>query len=184
MIASFIRMHNTVFSKLEQMTTNWLPGLIARLAFASVLLLYFWTSFATKISPGSLGFLSISSNAYYQILPSIIDAAGNDVANVAFFPWKIIVFLGTYTEFLLPLLIVIGLFTRLASLSMIGFIAVQSFVDINFHDIGAEATGALFDRFPDAAILDQRLLWIVPLLFLVLKGAGSISLDAMLRKRA
>ena len=149
---------------------------------ASVLLLYFWSSFLTKISPGLLGFLSISSNAYYQILPSIIDAAGNDVANVAFFPWKIIVFLGTYTEFLLPLLIVLGLLTRLASLGMIGFIIVQSFVDVNFHEIGAEATGALFDRFPDAAIMDQRLLWIVPLSFLVIKGAGSLSLDALLTK--
>jgi putative oxidoreductase len=184
MLKTIIRMHNAAFTALETMTGNWLPSLVARLAFASVLGLYYWTSFQTKIGSGLFGFLNISDGAYYQILPSVIDAAGNDVANVAFFPWTIIVYLGTYCEFLLPVLVIIGLFTRLASLGMIGFILVQSFVDVVFHDIGAEATGAMFDRFPDAAIFDQRLLWMVPLVFLVIKGAGLISLDAVLSKRS
>lgn len=183
MFTAVIRMHHTAFSVLERLVGNWLPGLVARLAFASVLGLYFLTSFLTKIGSGPFGFLSIADGAYYQILPSIIDAAGNDVANVSFFPWTIIVYLGTYAEFLLPVLIILGLFTRLASLGMIGFIAVQSFVDIKFHEIGAEAIGTPFDRFPDAVILDQRLLWIVPLIFLIIKGAGAISLDTLLLRR-
>jgi putative oxidoreductase len=183
MFTSIIRIHNAAFSTLERFTANWLPSLVARLAFASVLSLYYWTSVHTKIGSGLLGLFKISDVAYYQILPSIIEAAGNDVANVAFFPWKIIVYLGTYAELLLPILIVLGLFTRLASLGMIGFIIVQSIVDVWFFDIGKEATGAMFDRFPDAAIFDQRLLWIVPLIFLIIKGAGSISLDALLSKR-
>lgn len=183
MFATMIRLHNAVFTLIEQSTGNWLPGLFARAAFASVLALYFWSSFLTKISAGPLGFLSVADGAYYQILPSVIEAAGNDVANVAFFPWTVIVYLGTYAECLLPLLIITGLFTRLASLGMIGFIAVQSFVDVVFHGIGAEATVAMFDRFPDAVIFDQRLLWIVPLVFLVIKGAGQVSLDGVLSKR-
>ena len=183
MLTSIIRMHNAAFSALETTIGNWLPSLFARFAFASVLGLYYWTSFQTKIGSGLFGFLNIADGAYYQILPSVIDAAGNDVANVSFFPWTIIVYLGTYAEFLLPVLIMLGLFTRLASLGMIGFIIVQSFVDVVFHDIGAEATGAMFDRFPDAAIFDQRLLWVVPLVFLVIKGAGAASLDALLSKR-
>ena len=39
-----------------------------------------------------------------------------------------------------------------------------------------------FDRFPDAAILDQRLLWLVPLVFVVIRGAGYVSLDALLER--
>ncbi len=183
MITSLIRIHNAAFSTLERLTTNWLPGLFARFAFASVLAVYYYSSVQTKIGSGLFGLFKISDAAYYQIAPTIVDAAGNDVANVAFFPWTMIVYLGTYAELLLPVLIILGLFTRLASLGMIGFIAVQSFVDVMFHDIGAEATGAMFDRFPDAAILDQRLLWIVPLVFLIIKGAGSISFDALISKR-
>ena len=39
-----------------------------------------------------------------------------------------------------------------------------------------------FDRFPDAAILDQRLLWLVPLVFVVIRGAGYVSLDTLLKR--
>ena len=39
--------------------------------------------------------------------------------------------------------------------------------------VDAGTIGALFDRFPDSVILDQRLLWIFPLAYLVVKGAGA-----------
>ena len=97
--------------------------------------------------------------------------------------WGLIVLLGTYSEFLLPLLIVLGLFTRLSALGMIGFIAVQTLVDITVHKVDAATIGALFDRFPDSVILDQRLLWIFPLVYLVLNGGGRISLDGLLASR-
>ncbi|WP_205853268.1 DoxX family membrane protein [Zhengella mangrovi] len=178
-----VGIHAAVFSRIEAIGDRWLLGLLARGAFASVLLFYYWSSAATKIGPGLTGFLSIADGAYYQILPPVIESAGYDTANVALFPWKIIVVLGTYAEFVLPLLVVLGLFTRIAALGMIGFVAVQSFVDVVFHGIGAEATGAVFDRFPDAVIADQRLLWVFPLLYLVFKGAGRVSLDALLGRR-
>jgi putative oxidoreductase len=78
---------------------------------------------------------------------------------------------------------VLGLFTRLAALGMIVFIAVQSYVDIAFHGADATTIGALFDRFPDAVISDQRVLWLMPLLYLVIKGAGVVSIDHLLARR-
>jgi putative oxidoreductase len=89
------------------------------------------------------------------------------------------VVLGTYGEFILPLLVVLGLFARIASLGMIAFIGVQTVVDVTVHKVGPETIGALFDRFPDAVILDQRLLWVFPLVYVALKGAGAISLDRL-----
>ncbi|NJR14159.1 MAG: DoxX family protein [Phyllobacteriaceae bacterium] len=181
MFSAAIRLHNTAFGAIERNAVSWLPGLFARFAFAAVLLVYYLNSFSTKIGTGPLGVFSVADNAYYQILPSVIEAAGYDVANVGL-GWKLVVWAGTYAELILPLLIVAGLFTRLASLGMMGFITVQSLVDVWLHKIGPEATGAWFDRFSDAAILDQRLMWFVPLVLLVIQGAGAISLDHLLAR--
>jgi putative oxidoreductase len=175
-------LHHRVFGFLERQGDTWLLGLIARFAFAAVLWFYFLNSAKTKVGDGFLGFFSISPGAYYQIALPAVEAAGGDVDAVAFFPWGLIVAMGTYAEFILPLLVVIGLFSRLAALGMIGFIAVQTFVDITVHQIGAESIGALFDRLPDSVIADQRLLWIVPLTVIILKGPGLLSVDALLTK--
>ncbi|MEM5474679.1 hypothetical protein WNZ14_23405 [Hoeflea sp. AS60] len=175
-------LHTRIFGVLEQLGDSWLLGLIARFAFAAVLWGYFLNSAKTKVGDGLIGFFSISSGAYYQIALPAVEAAGGDVDAVSFFPWGLIVFMGTYAEFLLPLLIVVGLFSRLAALGMIGFIAVQTFVDITVHQIGAESIGALFDRFPDSIIADQRLLWIVPLTVIAIKGPGLLSVDALLSR--
>ena len=95
-------------------------------------------------------------------------------------PWSL---QAPLAEFILPLLIVIGLFTRLASLGMIGFVIVQSLTDLFGHGgiEHAETLGAWFDRIPDSLILDQRLFWVVILLIPVLKGAGSLSVDRLLK---
>lgn len=95
----------------------------------------------------------------------------------------LIVLAGTYAEFILPALILIGLFTRLSSLAMIGFIVVMSIVDITGHGASAKTIGALFDRIQDGVIADQRLLWIFPLIYLIIKGAGAISVDGLLGRR-
>lgn len=181
--ALIIDLHNRVFGFFERIADAWLLGLLARFTFAAVLWGYFLNSAKTKVGDGITGFFSIQSGAYYQIAYPAVEAAGGDVDAVAFLPWGLIVFMGTYTEFILPLLIVIGLFSRIAALGMIVFIAVQTIVDITVHQIGAEAVGALFDRFPDAVILDQRLLWLLPLLLIVLKGPGLISVDEILSRR-
>lgn len=176
-------LHDRIFGLLERAADAWLLGLVARFAFVAVLWGYFLNSAGTKVGDGIAGFFSIQPGAYYQIAYPAIEAAGGDVGAVAFFPWGLIVLLGTYAEFILPLLLVIGLFSRIAAVGMIAFIAVQSFVDITVHQIGAESIGALFDRFPDAVIADQRLLWMVPLLVIALKGPGLLSVDALLARR-
>ncbi|MEL7466509.1 MAG: DoxX family protein [Pseudomonadota bacterium] len=169
--------------RVEHAADGWLTGLAARFVFAAVLFLYYWNSALTKIGEGTFGFLTISDGAYFQIVPPIVEAADYDASAVAFLPWGLIVTLGTYAEFILPVLIVIGLFTRLAALGMIVFTVVQSYVDIAFHGVEAETIGALFDRLPSATIMDQRALWTFLLLVLVIKGAGTVSVDHALKRR-
>lgn len=172
-------LYDAVFSVLQRLTEDWLPGLAARLTFASVLLMYFLNSASTKVGSGFPATLVPTTNAYAQILPQVMEQVGYNADKVAFIPYGLIVFTGTYAEFILPVLIVVGLFTRAASLGMLAFIAVMSFVDIKFHGANAETVGSFFDRVQDSAIADQRLLWAFPLLYLVVRGAGLVSLDAV-----
>ena len=83
-----------------------------------------------------------------------------------------------------PSLIVIGLLTRIAAIGMIVVVIVQSFVDVYGHGLEGKFVGAPFDRFPDAIIFDQRLLWIFVLGILALHGAGKVSVDYLLTRRA
>lgn len=155
---------------------------LARLVFAAVLLSYFWGSAGTKLGPGLTGFLMPSDGAYIQIFPRTVEALGYDFSGFGLFH-RAVVTLGTWAEFLLPLLIVLGLFTRLAALGMIGFVAVQSWVDVYGHMVGQEAVGAWFDRASDALILDQRAMWVFVLIVLVIRGGGVLSLDNLLQRR-
>ncbi|WP_319826297.1 DoxX family membrane protein [Thalassovita sp.] len=161
---------------------DWLLPTLARVVFAAVLAVYFWASAATKLGDGLFGFLSPSVSAYAQIFPKVFEAVGYDTSQLGVFHWAVVV-AGMWAEFLLPLLIVLGLFTRLAALGMIGFVAVQSLTDLYGHGgIDHAATlGVWFDRLPDGVILDQRAFWMLALVTLVIKGAGPISVDAILR---
>ncbi|MFC5585215.1 DoxX family membrane protein [Nitratireductor kimnyeongensis] len=165
------------------MLDGWFLGLVARFSFLAVLYLYFLNSARTKVGDGFFGFFHIADGAYYQIALPAVEAAGGNVSAVSFIPWGLIVWLGTYSEFVLPLLIVLGLLTRIAALGMIGFVLVQSYVDIVVHNVGSETAGAWFDRFSDGLIWDQRTLWVFLLLYLAVKGAGLVSLDAFLSHR-
>ncbi len=157
---------------------NLLP-LAARLVFAGVLAGYFWASAATKLESFPFG---LSIGAYAQIFPHAFEAAGANVDKFGILQ-KLIILAGTYAEILLPLAIILGLFTRLAALGMIGFIAVQTATDIWGHGAGAETIGTWFDRDSASLIADQRALWVVLLLILVVRGAGAISLDRMVARR-
>lgn len=177
-LAHFSATYLAAITLLERATAAWLPGLAARFVFAAVLFGYYWNSALTKID-GSI--FSLSIGAYAQIIPPVIEAAGYDVSNVAFY-WDALVYAGTWGEFLLPILVVIGLFARLSALGMVVFIMVQSYVDIAFHGVTPEFSGAWFDRFQDAIIFDQRLLWAFPLIYIVLKGPGLLSVDGLVRR--
>ena len=180
LICGLKTLYDRIFASIETATDGWLVGLAARLVFASVLFMFFINSGLTKVGSGPLGFLSPSVGAYAQILPEMMNSVGFNVSKIAFVPYGLIVLLGTWTEFILPVLIVLGLFTRAASLAMIGFVAVMSYVDITGHGVKAETAGAVFDGLPTGLIFDQRLLWVFLLLVLVVKGAGAVSLDALL----
>jgi len=183
MIATLSSLHDRIFGTLERTLDPWFTGLLARLVFAAVLLVYYLNSAATKVGDGIAGFFMVGDNAYFQILPSVVEAYGYDASQVPLFPYGLIVIAGTYTEFILPLLIVAGAFTRLAALGLIGFTLVQSYVDIAFHGADEATIGSWFDRFSDAAILDQRALWVFLLAYLVLRGAGALSLDHLVGRR-
>lgn len=160
---------------------DWLIPTLARFLFAAILLVYFLNSGLTKLGDGLSGIWTPSVGAYAQIFPNVLEAAGYDTDALSPFHTAIVL-LGTWSEFLLPVMIVLGILTRLAALGMIGFVVVQSLTDIYGHD-ASDALGAWFDRFPDAIILDQRALWIFLLLTVVIKGAGPISFDRALTGR-
>ena len=177
-----ISLHDSVFSGLERMSDFILPSL-ARIVFAGVLLVYFWNSAMTKVGDGLFGIFRPSLGAYAQIFPRKMEAVGFDVSQLGTFHWMV-VFAGTVAEFVLPLLILIGLLTRLAALGMIGFSIVQSLTDIVGHHADAATVGHWFDRASDALIVDQRALWVMLLLILVMKGAGPLSVDRLASRQA
>ncbi len=184
MIRALNSIHDATFRPIERGTVPVMTTL-ARLIFAGVLLGYYWNSALTKLGDGVFGFVRPSDGAYIQIFPKAVEAVGYDTSQLGLFHWAVVT-AGTWAEFVLPLLIVLGLFTRLAALGMIGFVIVQSLTDLYGHGgiSQPETLGAWFDRIPDSVILDQRAFWIFILLYLVFRGGGPLSLDRFFRNDA
>jgi len=161
---------------------DWLLSTLARLLFAAVLFRYFWASALTKLGDGPLGLFPPSTGAYAQIFPRQLEAVGYDASQLGLFA-HLVVFGGTVAEFVLPVLLILGLATRPAALAMVGFVVVQSLTDLFGHGGLAHAAtlGGWFDRAPDGVILDQRAFWVFALIVLIVKGAGPLSLDRLVR---
>lgn len=180
-MSQILTMHNAVFGLIEKAGDILLP-LLARFVFAAVLFVYFWRSAVTKLGDGIFGFLHPSVGAYAQMFPKQMEAVSYDITQLPTL-YGVLAVVGTWTEFVLPVLIVIGLCTRLAALGMIGFVVVQSLTDVYGHGAtDAQTLGAWFDGASGSLILDQRSFWVFLLLFLVAKGAGALSVDALLRR--
>lgn len=161
---------------------DWLIPTLARFLFAAILLVYYLNSGLTKLGDGFSGLWTPSVGAYAQIFPRALEAAGYDTGALGVFQ-HLVVLAGTWAEFILPALIVLGLLTRLAALGMIGFVVLQSLTDV--YGLGlADEVGGWFDRFPDAIIMDQRALWLFILIVMVIKGAGPLSFDRALKARS
>ena len=173
---ALISLHDRIFGALEA-TAPWVIPTLARIIFAGTLLVYYWNSGLTKWGTGPF---TPDLGAYIQILPRAFDAVGYDPSALGPLATPIVI-LGTWAEFILPALIVIGLFTRIASLGMIGFIIVQTWVDLVGHGVDF---GVWFDNSPSADIADQRAFWIFLLIVLTLKGPGPASLDQWARRRS
>lgn len=182
-MTAFLTLYRSVTDMLER--ADWLLPTLARFLFAAILLMYFWVSGLTKLGEGLWGIFTPSTGAYVQIFPRMMEAVGYDTDQFSVFH-GIFVLAGTWAEFILPALIVLGLFTRLAALGMIGFVVLQSLTDLYGHNgwEDSKVLGAWFDRFSDGVIMDQRALWIFALVVLVIKGAGPISFDRALSSRA
>lgn len=173
-----MRAHNAAAALAERILGDWFLATLARLVFAAVLFNYFWASALTKLGDGISGLWNLAPGAYVQILPQEFEAAGYDTAGLTGFQ-KFTVYFGTYAELILPILLVAGLFTRIAALGMIGFVIVMTYTDVVGHGVDAETMGAFFDRASNAAY-DQRALWMFLFVFLAVKGPGPFSIDALL----
>jgi len=179
---ALISLHMSVFDRISR--ADGALSLLARFLFAAIFVFYFWVSGLTKLGDGVTGIFNPSLGAYAQIFPRAMEAAGYDVNQLGPFH-TLVVLAGTWAEFVLPVLIITGLFTRLAAIGMSGFIAVQTVTHLVGHGVWSEAAtvGAWFDKAPNSLIMDQRALWIFLLIVLVIKGAGPLSLDRVLSQQ-
>ena len=187
MLTTLTNLHNSLFSRVNAAFEPWLLPSLARFVFAAVLFTYFFQSGLSKIDFGAgvFGFLTPTVNGFVQIYPKVAEGVSYNLGGASFLQ-KLVILAGGYAEILLPVMIVVGLFTRLASVGMIGFVIVQSLTDLYGHGgiAHAKTLGAWFDKTVDAAILDQRAFWMLLFVLLILRGAGPISLDAILKRRA
>jgi putative oxidoreductase len=136
-----------LFDFIAKMIPDWLISLLARGAIAYT----FWTSGRSKVS----GILDISQSTYFLF---------EHEYNVPLIPHQIAAHMATYAEHLFPILLVIGLFTRFAALSLLVMTAViQIFV------------------YPDA--WNVHMWWTIALLYLIRYGGGQVSLDRLIGRR-
>lgn len=177
-----ISLHNSIFDAISKVSGEWLVPTAARHVFAATLFFYFWNSAVSKLGEGIFGFLQPSFNAYIQIFPKRLEAADFDISGFGAIEWLVAV-AGTWAEFILPVAIVIGLFTRLAAFGIIGFIFVQSIVDVYGHGVSGPDIGGWFDGHSGSLILDQHLFWVFLMVILIVKGAGFLSVDHVLKSR-
>lgn len=123
---------------------------VVRVSLAGI----FWRSGRAKVDEGSWLALSDTSKFLFQDEYIAVPLPPEFAANMA-----------TYAEHLYPILIVIGLFTRLSALAVLGMtMVIQIFV------------------YPEAWWL-VHLIWVAPSMVLIVRGAGRFSIDALLVKQ-
>lgn len=135
---------NSLADRVEALVGHSFLAAAARLGIGAV----FFLSGRTKVD----GFLTVNDNAYTLF---------QEEYKVPLLPPEFAAHMATYAEHLLPILLVLGLATRLSAFGLLGMTAViQIFV------------------YPDA--WPTHLTWAVALLYLVGRGAGSLSVDRAL----
>jgi putative oxidoreductase len=138
------RAWNAVADRIEALVSHGLLALAARIGIGAV----FFLSGRTKVD----GFLTVNESAYTLF---------REDYQVPLLPPEFAAHMATYAEHLLPMLLVLGLATRLSALGLLAMTAViQVFV------------------YPHA--WPTHLTWAVALLYLAGRGAGPISLDRAL----
>lgn len=129
------------------LTPHSLLALVNRVAIAAI----FWMSARTKID----GWFAISDSAYMLF---------REEYRLPLLPPELAAQMATVAEHVFPVLLVLGLFTRLSALALLGMtLVIQVFV------------------YPDA--WPTHLSWAGLMLYLVGRGAGNVSLDRVLGVR-
>ena len=168
-MTALISLYNSPFGRLG---SDAVVTTLARVVFLAVLAVYYLNAAGMKTEGG---FFTPSAGGFAQIFPKAAEAALYDVSQMSVFQ-RLVVIAGMVAEYVLPVLLVIGLFTRAAALGAIGLVAVQTLVDVTGH--GAPL-GQLFDS--SIGLLDERVMWVFLLVVLVLRGAGPMSVDRVFR---
>ena len=123
--------------------------LLVRFSLAGI----FWRSGRTKVDEGS--WLSVSDTAKFLF--------EEEYSSVPL-PPEFAAYMATYAEHLFPILLVIGLFTRLSALALLGMtMVIQIFV------------------YPEAW-WSVHMIWVALALVLIVRGGGSLSLDRLLTR--
>jgi putative oxidoreductase len=132
---------NHIADKLTDLINHSTLSLVNRIGIAAV----FFFSGRTKVE----GFMTVTDSTYMLF---------REEYKVPVFPPEVAAHMATYAEHLFPLLLVLGLFTRLSALALLGMTAViQVFV------------------YPDA--WPTHLSWAGLMLYLIARGGGKLSLD-------
>ncbi|MGA0025196.1 MAG: DoxX family protein [Burkholderiales bacterium] len=135
---------NRIAEQLDARISHNLIALAARIAVAAI----FFYSARTKVD----GLLSIKDSTYTLFAEEY---------KVPLLPPEFAAHMATYAEHLFPLLLIIGLATRLSALALLGMTAViQVFV------------------YPDA--WPTHLTWAMPMFYLIGRGGGAWTLDQRL----
>lgn len=141
--------HDRVVAFVSNAAMQSLALLFTRVVLAGI----FWRSARTKVEEGS--WLSISDTTYFLF--------AEEYAGVPL-PTDIAAVLATISEHVFPVLLVLGLFTRLSATALLAMtMVIQIFV------------------YPEAW-WSVHALWTALALTLIMRGGGALSLDAVVRK--
>lgn len=136
---------NHIADRISDLVGHELLAPCSRVAVGAI----FFLSGRTKVD----GFLTVNDTAYTLF---------REDYKVPLLPPEFAAHMATYAEHLFPVLLVLGLFTRLSAAALLGMTAViQVFV------------------YPSA--WPTHLTWAVPMLYLIGRGAGTLSLDHFLK---
>ena len=136
---------NAVAGSLSRWVGHDVLALASRISIAAI----FFLSGRTKVE----GFLTITDGAYELFRSEY---------KLPLIPPELAAHLAAYAEHLFPVLLVLGLFTRLAAMALLGItVTIQLFV------------------YPDA--WPTHLSWAALLLYLIGRGAGALSVDRLVK---
>lgn len=139
--------HGSINDRLERWISHDLIALVSRFGIAGI----FWISGRTKVE----GWLTLTDTTFLLFR--------EDYA-LPLIPPEWAAYMATFAEHLFPVLLVLGLATRLSAAALLGMTAVIQFL-----------------VYP--AAWPTHLTWAVPLLYLLGRGAGRWSVDGLLARR-